>query len=82
MSGAKDTKWMVDHINDAAPDAIAFVGDVGDQPVNDYLREKLEPLNNLNAEDGIFITFGNHENMNRIEGIVNQYFSRITLLHE
>lgn len=68
MSGAKDTEWMVQHLNSLKPDAIALVGDIGDQPVNDVLKQKLAPLTKLEAPNGVYYTFGNHENKQHIEG--------------
>jgi predicted MPP superfamily phosphohydrolase len=68
MSGEKDTEWMVQHLNALNPDAVALVGDIGDQTVNDVLRQKLAPLTKLEAPDGVFYSFGNHENKNHIEG--------------
>eukprot|EP00980_Cylindrotheca_fusiformis_P026395 scaffold16066_cov109-Cylindrotheca_fusiformis.AAC.1 len=67
MSSAKDTKWMVEHLNGLQPDAVALVGDIGDQPVNDFLKQKLAPLTQLQAPDGIYYTFGNHENKYHID---------------
>eukprot|EP00980_Cylindrotheca_fusiformis_P026094 scaffold15318_cov98-Cylindrotheca_fusiformis.AAC.2 len=67
LSGHKDTEWMVQHLNSLNPDAIALAGDVGDEHVDDVLKKKLEPLAQLNAPDGVYYSFGNHENMNGIE---------------
>jgi predicted MPP superfamily phosphohydrolase len=68
MSGQKDTEWMVRHLNALNPDAIALVGDIADQEVDDVLRQKLAPLAKLEAPDGVFYSFGNHENIINIEG--------------
>jgi predicted MPP superfamily phosphohydrolase len=68
MSGEKDTEWMVQHLNALKPDAVALVGDIGDESVNDVLRQKLAPLAKLEAPDGVFYSFGNHENIINIEG--------------
>lgn len=58
---------MVQHLNALKPDAVALVGDVGDEEVDDVLREKLEPLARLEATDGVFYSFGNHENIINIQ---------------
>lgn len=77
---------MVENLNKLNPDAIALVGDIGDQTVNDALRQKLAPLANLTARDGVFYTFGNHENKRHIEDYrqlfrhENPFSDRITLL--
>mmetsp|Transcript_33177 Transcript_33177/g.80200 ORF Transcript_33177/g.80200 Transcript_33177/m.80200 type:complete len:540 (+) Transcript_33177:500-2119(+) len=68
MAGIKDAEWMVEKLNGLEPDAIALVGDIGDQPVNNVIRDKMRPLASLKAPDGVFMTFGNHENSNGIAG--------------
>jgi len=67
MSGAKEASFMVQKMNALKPDGIALVGDIGDQPVNDAMKQKLAPLANLRAKDGVFYTFGNHENKHHVE---------------
>lgn len=68
MAGIQDAEWMVEKLNALEPDAIALVGDIGDQPVNDVIRDKMRPLASLKAPDGVYMTFGNHENSNGIAG--------------
>eukprot|EP00980_Cylindrotheca_fusiformis_P021147 scaffold8124_cov101-Cylindrotheca_fusiformis.AAC.5 len=67
LSGIEETEWMVQHLNSLNPDAIALGGDIGDEQVNDVLRKKLEPLAGLKAPDGVYYSFGNHENIQGIE---------------
>ncbi|KAL3942597.1 MAG: hypothetical protein SGBAC_003229 [Bacillariaceae sp.] len=68
MVAAKEAQWAVDQINALNPDAVALVGDIGDQPVNDAVRTKLKPLAGLKARDGVYMSFGNHENEQDIHG--------------
>lgn len=68
MAGINEAKWMVEKLNALEPDAIALVGDIGDQPVNNVIYDKMLPLASLRATDGVYMTFGNHENMNGIAG--------------
>ena len=68
MSGVNEARFMVQKINALKPDGIALVGDIGDQTVNEALKQKLAPLADLKAKDGVFYTFGNHENKRHIEG--------------
>ncbi|CAJ1937880.1 unnamed protein product [Cylindrotheca closterium] len=68
MAGLSDAEWMVNNLNALNPDAIALVGDIGDQPVTDITRQKMEPLTRLKAPDGVYMSFGNHEN---IEGVAD-----------
>jgi predicted MPP superfamily phosphohydrolase len=51
MIAANEAQWAVDRINQLDPDAVALVGDIGDQPVNDVVRHKLKPLAGLKARD-------------------------------
>jgi len=67
LSGVKETQWMVDKLNELKPDAVALVGDIGDTSVNDALRAKLAPLQDLQAPDGAYLSFGNHEYLHNIE---------------
>ncbi|CAJ1933035.1 unnamed protein product [Cylindrotheca closterium] len=68
MVAAKEAQWAVDQINALDPDAVALVGDIGDQSVNDAVRQKLRPLASLRARDGVYMSFGNHENQQDIKG--------------
>lgn len=68
MAGINEAKLMVEKLNALDPDAIALVGDIGDQPVNNVIRDKMLPLTSLKAPDGVYMTFGNHENINGIAG--------------
>lgn len=68
MAGLSDAQWMVDNLNALNPDAIALVGDIGDSPVTDTVRQKMAPLTKLKAPDGVYMSFGNHENINGVEG--------------
>eukprot|EP00526_Cylindrotheca_closterium_P012362 CAMPEP_0113630590 /NCGR_PEP_ID=MMETSP0017_2-20120614/15895_1 /TAXON_ID=2856 /ORGANISM="Cylindrotheca closterium" /LENGTH=464 /DNA_ID=CAMNT_0000541063 /DNA_START=341 /DNA_END=1735 /DNA_ORIENTATION=+ /assembly_acc=CAM_ASM_000147 len=68
MAGLGDAQWMVDNLNALNPDAIALVGDIGDRPVTDIIRRKMAPLAGLEAPDGVYLSFGNHENIEGVEG--------------
>lgn len=68
MAGLSDTQWMVNSLNALEPDAIALVGDIGDRPVTDIMRKKLAPLAELKAPDGVYMSLGNHENYEGVEG--------------
>jgi len=67
MAGLTDVLWMVDHLNALNPDAVALVGDIGDSPMSDIVRKKMAPLADLKALDGVYMSFGNHENLNGVE---------------
>jgi len=67
LAGVSDTENLVSYLNAMKPDAVALVGDIGDQVVNSALREKLEPLVNIEAPDGVYWSPGNHENLVSIE---------------
>jgi len=54
LAGVKETISTVKLVNDLSPDAVALVGDIGDQPVTDILHEKLAPLVTLEAPDGVY----------------------------
>ncbi|KAL3941258.1 MAG: hypothetical protein SGBAC_004348 [Bacillariaceae sp.] len=68
MAGLSDAQWMVDNLNALNPDVITLVGDIGDRPVTDIIRQKMAPLADLKAPDGVFMSFGNHENIEGVEG--------------
>merc|ERR1719444_410049 len=68
MAGLSDNQWMVNNLNALEPDAIALVGDIGDRPVTDIMRKKLAPLAELKAPDGVYMSLGNHENIEGVEG--------------
>lgn len=68
MAGLSDARWMVDNLNALEADAIVLVGDIGDRHVNDIMRKKMAPLVDLKAPDGVYMSFGNHENMEGVEG--------------
>jgi len=58
----------VNNLNALEPDAIALVGDIGDRPVTDTIRKQMAPLADLKASDGVYMSFGNHENLEGVEG--------------
>ncbi|CAJ1937878.1 unnamed protein product [Cylindrotheca closterium] len=68
MAGLSDAERMVNNLNALNPDAIALVGDIGDQPVTAIIRQKMAPLARLKAPDGVYMSFGNHENIKGVEG--------------
>lgn len=68
MAGLSDAQWMVDNLNALNPDVITLVGDIGDRPVTDIIRQKMAPLADLKAPDGVYMSFGNHENIEGVEG--------------
>jgi uncharacterized protein len=53
-------KALVDKANALNPDAIAITGDLVDGPLTE-LREQVQPLADLRANDGVFYVTGNHE---------------------
>lgn len=67
LAGVRDTEALVSYLNAMNPDAVALVGDIGDQVVNSALRKKLAPLVNIVAHDGVYWSPGNHENLVSIE---------------
>ncbi|HEU5130383.1 MAG TPA: metallophosphoesterase [Glycomyces sp.] len=60
LRGAGFCERVVDRINGARPDLIAFVGDLASGEADD-LREATEPLARLDARDGAYFVTGNAE---------------------
>ena len=51
---------LVEKVNGLRPDAVAITGDLVDGALSE-LREHVQPLRDLRAEDGVFYVTGNHE---------------------
>jgi len=68
MTGSFDVRRITELVLDYAPDAVAIVGDLGDQEVNAALQEKLASMAALETVPyGVYWTPGNHENYMGIE---------------
>ena len=60
--GNRHLKRMVDQINQMEPDLILLPGDVIDDSIEPFLRNKMsETLQHLKAKYGVFAVLGNHE---------------------
>jgi uncharacterized protein len=60
--GNRHLKGMVKHINDMEPDFILLAGDVLDDSIEPFVRNKmLETMRQLKARHGIYAVLGNHE---------------------
>ena len=69
LVGDKAVQRIVELVQEWEPDAVTISGDLGDQLVNDALKEKIAPLVGLKSvPHGVFWTPGNHENDAGIQG--------------
>ena len=69
LVGSEDMARIVKLVQQWSPHAVALSGDLGDQPVNSALKDKLAPLASLETiPAGVFWTPGNHENLAGIQG--------------
>ncbi|RDI38512.1 hypothetical protein DFR59_11755 [Falsibacillus pallidus] len=60
--GNRHLKRMVERINDLKPDLILLPGDVIDDSIEPFLRNKMsETLKQLKAKYGVYAVLGNHE---------------------
>ncbi|MDR3543109.1 MAG: metallophosphoesterase [Desulfosporosinus sp.] len=60
--GKRHLNRMVKRINDMTPDLILLLGDVLDDSIEPFIRNRMhETLNELNAKYGVFAVLGNHE---------------------
>ena len=69
LADASDSRRVVDFVNSEDVDAVLFVGDIGDQTVNEALVEKMAPFKDnggMQSYDGTFFVPGNHENYNKV----------------
>lgn len=69
------TKWLkqvVEKINAQNPNLIVHTGDIGDARPSEIL-DRLAPLQELKASDGVFYAFGNHENYQSLSEWRNYY---------
>jgi len=70
--GAKYTKKIVDLTNKLNPDMIALTGDMIDGTTED-LYEKIAPIANLKAKNGVYFVPGNHEYYWNAVSWINQF---------
>ncbi len=67
LADATDATRVVDFVNSQDVDVVAFVGDIGDQTVNEALVQKMAPFKEgMASYDGTFFVPGNHENYNKV----------------
>jgi len=83
MTGPAEVQRITELLLNWAPDAVALVGDLGEQKVNAALRKKLDPLVALEAAvpHGVYWTPGNHEHYAGIEDYRAMFSRNTSNLH-
>lgn len=83
LLGRSYAQDVVSLINDQKPDMVIIAGDVVDDRFNAVtLGNSLEPLNNLEAPEGVFVAFGNHDyfdNPNRLRRVLKLQRAKVLL---